>query len=420
MLSRIKHKIKELWDVFGVGIVVAGSDDDDSGILTYSQAGAHYKYKMLWSMLLTIPLMASIQEISGRIGLVTKKGLIAVLKEHYPKSVLYSISMITTAGIILNISADIFSVGSIMNMLIPQIKTMYWSIIFVFMMIFALIFWSYKTISNILKWLAFTLFVYLMIPFLLKLDWNEIIIATLCPQIEFTREYFMVLVGVLGTTISTYCFVYQASATRDERIEKKYVRITKKRLFNMRLDNNLAMTFSNLISWGIIVTCGSTLYPNGIKNIETLNQAAESLRPIAGEYSFWLFAFGAIGVSFLAIPVLASAVSFIFADLFNLPQGFGKTFNEAPTFYLVISISMLASLVLPFFGISVVDSLLWSAVLYGITASPVIFFILHIANSKEIMGEYINGWLSNTLGWLTFILMLLSTLSLLYYTFISP
>jgi len=416
-MYKLTKKLKDFWNLFGVGIVVAGSDDDDSGILQYSQAGAHYKFKLLWSMLLTIPLMQNVQMMSSKIGFITKKGLIAVLKDHYPKPVLYSVVVLTLVAIILNISADIFAVGEVMHMLTPKIKAMSWSILFVIIMIIALIFWSYKTISNVLKWLAFTLLVYLIIPLTIHIDWMEVLSATFIPQIEFSKNYFLVLTGVLGTTISTYCFVYQASAERDDRIEKKYNKVTKKRLANMILDSNVSMIFSNLISWGIILTCGATLYPSGIRDITTLQEAALALRPLAGEHAFWLFAFGAVGVSFLAIPVLASAIAFMISDLKGFPQGLGRTYVEAPMFYIIIAVSMILALFLPLFHITVVNALLCSALLYGITASPVIYFIIHICNDKNIMGIYVNTLVDNIFAWLCFSLMALSTCALVYFTF---
>jgi len=416
-LTIVIGKLKEFWNRIGVGIIVAGSDDDASGILQYSQAGAQFHFKLLWSMLLTIPLMQNIQGMSAKIGFVTKRGLVGVLKEHYSKSVLYSIVSITLIAIILNISADIFAVGSVMHMLVPKFKSQTWSVIFVMMMIVALVGWSYKTISNVLKWLAFTLVVYLILPLTIHLDWFEVLRATFIPQIEWTKEYFLVLTGVLGTTITIYCWVYQSSAERDERIERKYTNVTKKRLSNMLFDSNIAMIFSNLISWGIILTCGATLFPNGIHNIVTLNDAAQALLPLAGEHAFWLFTFGIIGVSFLAIPVLASTIAFMIADLYDLPQGLSKSYKDAPLFYIIIALSMLLSLFLPFFHISVVNSLLYAALLYGVSASPVIYFIIHICNDKEIMGIYTNTLVDNIFAWLCFTLMALSTSALIYYTF---
>lgn len=407
-------KIKNFFAQLGPGLVTGASDDDPSGIATYSQAGAKFGTKLLWTAILSYPLMVSIQEMCARIGLVTNHGLTGVIKRNYSKTILYLIVIVSYPSITLNIGADIAGMGAVGNLLFPKVPAFIFSVGFTALLMYSIIFWNYHKIANILKWLCITLFSYIIIPFLIKTDWLLVLKSTFIPSFENSKDYFMALVGILGTTISPYLFFWQTSMEVEEIRERKLF-VDKKIIHNMQTDVKGGMLLTNIVFFFIILTSGTVLFNAGIHNINTVEEAAKALQPLAGNMAYALFSLGVIGTGLLAIPVLAGASSYMMAEVFDWEEGLDKKFHEAKGFYITIIISLVIGLLIQFLGISPVQALLWSAVLYGITAPVIIAIILHICNNKKIMGRFANKRISNILGFSTLILMLASAIALIWF-----
>jgi NRAMP (natural resistance-associated macrophage protein)-like metal ion transporter len=413
-------RLRRLLTSLGPGLITGASDDDPSGIVTYSQAGAQFGLSTLWTALLTFPLMAAMQGMAARIGIVTSKGLTGTLRNHYPKWVLYSMILFTFPAVVLNIGADIQSMGAVANLLVPAIPAFSFSIFFTALLIYIIIRYPYQKMASFLKWLCIGLLLYLVVPFLVRQNWSLVFHHTFVPDIHLNKDFLSILVAILGTTISPYLFFWQATMEVEDQqhlTRKKRIMVDKKTLENMRSDVNLGMLFSNLVMFFVILTAGSVLFPAGITQIDTVEQAARALKPLAGELSYLLFAVGVIGTGFLAIPVLAGCVSYMLAETFKFSMGLDKKFGEAKRFYGVIIVSLVAGLCMQFLGVSPVKALLYTAILYGLTAPVLIAVILHIGNNKKIMGEYTNSRLSNVLGFLTFLLMTAAAVGLVYFLF---
>ena len=416
---KIKAKIARFWKVLGPGLVTGASDDDPSGIATYSQAGAGLGLSTLWTALIAFPLMAAIQQMCAKIGLVTKQGLTGTLKKHYPKPVLYLMLIFSFPAIVMNIGADIAGMGAVGNLLFPSIDQSYFSVLFTLLLIGLIIYLPYSKIAATLKYLCIVMLVYFIVPFLYKQDFEEILKATLIPDIQFTKEYIAILVGILGTTISPYLFFWQASVEVEEMQVKKRVVVNKKIIHDMEQDVDFGMGFSGIVMYFIILTTGTVLHKSGIRQIDTVEQAAFALKPLAGDMAYILFAIGIIGTGLIAIPVLSGSLSYIFTETFGWEQGLNKKFHEAKGFYSIIAFSLLVGLSLNYIGISPIDALIYTAILYGMTAPVLIAIILHISNNKEIMGENTNTRLSNLLGITALVIMTLAAGALLYLEFIG-
>ena len=413
--KRKSNKFLKFWKVLGPGLITGASDDDPSGIATYSQAGAQYGLSTLWTALITFPLMASIQEMCARIGLVTAQGLTGTLKTYYPKPVLYLMLLFSFPAIVMNIGADIAGMGAVGNLLFPSIQSTYFSIFFTVLLLVLLIYLPYQKIAAVLKYLCIVLLVYLIVPFLYRQEWVAIFKATFIPTIQFNKNFISILVGILGTTISPYLFFWQATMEVEKmKHRKKQIMINKKIMQDMRHDVDFGMMFSNIIMFFIILSAGTILFKGGIHQIDTVEQAALALKPLAGNSAYLLFAVGVIGTGLLAIPVLSGSISYIITETFGWEQGLDKKFNEARAFYIIIAISLVLGLLLNYIGISPIKALLYSAILYGLTAPVLIAIILHISNNKKIMGEYTNGRMSNFLGFAALILMTVAAVILIY------
>jgi len=403
------------WKILGPGLVTGASDDDPSGIATYSQAGAGYGLSTLWTALITFPLMAAIQEMCARIGLVTSRGLAGTIRDNYSKPVLYLMLLFSFPAIVMNIGADIAGMGAVGNMLVHSIKSTYFSIGFTLILLVLIIWLPYKKIAEILKYLCLILLVYLLVPFLSKQNWFAVLKATFIPSIKFNKDFISILVAILGTTISPYLFFWQTTMeAEDRKTKKKYLVVDKKLMHEMKQDVDFGMLFSNLVMFFIILTTGSVLFNANIHQIDTVEQAAKALKPLAGNAAYILFAVGIIGTGFLAIPVLSGSLSYIITESFGWKEGLDKRFHNAKAFYIIVAISLILGLSLNYIGISPVKALIYSAILYGLTAPVLIAIVLHISNNKKIMGKNINGKLSNVLGFISLILMTVSSVLLLY------
>jgi NRAMP (natural resistance-associated macrophage protein)-like metal ion transporter len=406
-------KLARFWKILGPGLVTGASDDDPSGIATYSQAGAAYGLSTLWTALITFPLMASIQEMCARIGLVTSQGLAGTLKTNYSKPVLYLMLLFSFPAIVMNIGADIAGMGAVGNLLFPSIKATYFSLGFTIMLLVLIIYLPYKKIASVLKYLCLVLLVYLIVPFLYKQDWVAVLKATFIPSIKFDKDFISILVAILGTTISPYLFFWQATMEVEDKKEKNLM-VNKRIISEMRKDVDFGMLFSNLVMFFIILTTGSVLFNGGIHQIDTVEQAAQALKPLAGNAAYLLFAVGVIGTGLLAIPVLSGSLSYIVTESFGWKEGLDKKFPKAKAFYLIIGISLILGLTLNYIGLSPVKALIYSAILYGLTAPVLIAIILHISNNKKIMGKNTNGKISNILGFTALALMTVAGVILIY------
>jgi NRAMP (natural resistance-associated macrophage protein)-like metal ion transporter len=414
---KTSSKLGRFWKLLGPGLVTGASDDDPSGIATYSQAGAKLGLATLWTAIIAFPLMAAIQQMCARIGIVTQQGLTGNLKKHYSKSILYLMLVFSFPAIILNIGADIAGMGAVGNLLFPSISENYFSVFFTFLLLGLIIYLPYQKIASILKYLCIVMLVYFVVPFLYKQDFLAIMRATFIPTIEFNKDFIAILVGILGTTISPYLFFWQASVEVEEMNDKKHLIVNKKIIREMEKDVDFGMSFSGFVMYFIILTTGTVLYSSGIHQIETVEQAAMALKPLAGDMAYLLFAIGIIGTGLIAIPVLSGSLSYIFTETFGWEKGLNKKFHEAKGFYFIVGLSLFLGLSLNYVGISPIDALIYTAILYGLTAPILIAIILHIANNKEVMGEHTNSLIVNILGVLAFFVMTTAAVVLVYLQF---
>lgn len=408
------------WKKLGPGLVTGASDDDPSGIATYSQAGAAFGLATLWTAIVAFPLMAAIQQMCARIGLVTSQGLTGTLKKHYPRFILYLMLLFSFPAIVMNIGADIAGMGAVGNLLFPAIDATYFSILFTIILLALIIYLPYQKIASVLKYLCIVMLVYFIVPFLYKQDVTEIIKATFVPTITFDKDFIAILVGILGTTISPYLFFWQASVEVEEMKNKRqHLIVNKKIIHDINRDVDFGMTISGFVMYFIILTAGTVLFKGGVHQIDTVEQAASALKPLAGELAYLLFAVGVIGTGFIAIPVLSGSISYIITETFGWEQGLDKKFHEAKAFYIVIAISLILGLSLSYIGITPIQSLIYTAILYGLTAPVLIAIILHISNNKKIMGENVNGKITNILGLAAFIIMTAAAVALIYLQFVG-
>jgi NRAMP (natural resistance-associated macrophage protein)-like metal ion transporter len=411
-------KAKKLLRVLGPGLITGASDDDPSGIATYSQAGAQFGLSTLWTALLTFPLMAAIQGMCARIGLVTSQGLTVTLKEHYPKALLYLMLLFSFPAITLNIGADLQGMGAVAHMIFPKIPISVFCVLVTALLMFVIIKFPYQKIAGILKWLCLALLLYLFVPFMVKQDWILVAKNTFIPVIKFDKNFFSIIVAILGTTISPYLFFWQATMEAEDIAHSSKKMIVNKRVLdNMKTDVNTGMFLSNVVMFFIILTAGSILFPAGVTQINTVDQAALALEPLTGKFTYLIFAIGILGTGLLAIPVLAGSQSYMLAETFGWKAGLDKKFPQAKPFYISIVISLLVGMSLDFLGISPIKALLYTAIAYGLTAPVMIGMVLHIGNNKNIMKTNTNSTLSNVLGFITLILMSAAGIALIYFVF---
>jgi NRAMP (natural resistance-associated macrophage protein)-like metal ion transporter len=415
--QRSVKKAEDFWHMLGPGLTTGAADDDPSGIATYSQAGARYGFQWLWLASLTFPLMAVIQEMCARIGLVTGRGLAANIKKHYPKSILYLCALLLFAANSFNIGADLGAMAKATQLLIPRSNFTLLVFFFTILSLLLQIFISYKKYAKYLKYLALILISYILSALLIDLDWKDILLHTALPTMSFDRDSILLITGVLGTTISPYLFFWQTSQEIEEEVLagkqslKSRQGATDDEIKKMRSDVWSGMFFSNLVMFFIIAACGATLYAHGITNIGTAADAAAALRPLAGESAYLLFAIGIIGTGLLAIPVLAGSASYALAESFNWREGLYLKLGKAHAFYGVIIISTLLGLVSNFLGLDPIKALIYSAIANGIVAPVVLMLIVSLSSDKKVMGERANSTLVKGVGWLVTILMTVASLA---------
>jgi NRAMP (natural resistance-associated macrophage protein)-like metal ion transporter len=458
-LSKPRKTIMQVLRSLGPGLITGASDDDPSGIATYSQAGAKFGFGMLWMVLFQYPMMIVVQEMCARIGLVTGGGLAAVIRKKYSgKIVLPIVSLLLFANTI-NIGADIGAMAASIRLIFPGFPAIAATLAFAVFIIAAEIFIPYRKYSKVLRYLTLSLFAYIITAVIVGGNWIQIATASFVPHIEFNSQFAMMFVAIFGTTISPYLFFWQASEEAEEDVAKhkikevgssvsatksvdktknnsshsatpnnehesnvdnqnnnisKKPKISKTELKLMRSDVAIGMGFSLSIMWAIIVTTAGSLHVNGITDIQTADQAAKALQPLAksfpyaGEIAKTIFALGIIGSGLITVPVLAGSSGYALSDVFGWKEGLSKKFRQAKGFYLIIAASTLVGLWINFANIDPIKALVYTAVINGVIAAPILFIIMRAANDKNILGKKVNGRISNIIGWLTFTMMSVS------------
>ena len=397
-------RFREIFEQLGPGLITGAADDDPSGISTYSVTGATFGYGPLWTALFSFPLMCAVQLMCARLGLVTGRGLAGVIRKHYPRWVLWSACGLLIIANVFNIGADLAGMSDAMAM-VTGFHPAIWTPIFAIGIVAGLIFSSYKRVAQIFKYLTSVLFAYILAAFLAHPQWKQVLLYTFVPHVEFTREYLSVLVGILGTTISPYLFFWQASQEVEEerKLGRHSVRqrqgATPGELKAARNDVTIGMFFSNLVMYFIILTSAATLHVHGRTNIETAAQAAQALRPIAGQGAYLLFALGIVGTGVLAVPVLAGSCAYAISEASAWRASLNLTPRLGRKFYTVLAVSVCLGLVLDSVGVNSVKMLFASAVLNGVLAPPLIVLVLLLTSSKAVMGKYTNGPWIRILGW---------------------
>lgn len=391
--------------------MTGASDDDPSGIATYSQVGARFGYGMLWTMLLSYPLMAAIQEICARIGRVTGGGLSANLWRYYPKWMLYSVLSLMSLANIFNLGADLGAMGAAAHLLLPGDARIY-IVVFAAASVLAELFIPYSEYAKYLKWLTLSLFAYVGTAFYVHLRWSEVVHAVVVPKVEITRGYLTALIAVLGTTISPYLFFWQASQEVEEVTNNPGEEALRQapgqariQLGRIRIDTYVGMAFSNLVAFFIILTTAATLHTHGIYEISSSAQAALALKPLAGRYAFLLFVCGIVGTGLLAVPVLAGSAAYGIGEARRWRVGLERKPKEAVRFYAAICAATLVGSSLNFFGIDPIKALFWAAVLNGLVAAPLMVVIMIMASSPKVMGKFCIPRYLRVMGWIATVVM---------------
>jgi len=385
----------------GPGLITGASDDDPGGIGTYSAVGAKFGLSILWMAAWLLPMMLAIQETCARIGIVTNKGLAAVLKQYFKKRTVMSVVLLLMIANVVNIGADLGAMAASLNM-ISGIDYATAAIFFAIAIILLEVFVKYHVYVKVLKWLTLSVFAYIVAGFMTHPNWLEVFKNSLIPQISFTKEYIFAMIAVFGTTITPYLFFWQASEeVEDGKMNHSSHRKTevRRRVTRMRTDVNAGMILANIVFFFIVLTTANVLFANGITSIDSAQDAALALRPLAGDYAFLLFAIGIIGTGFLAVPILAGSGAYALSELMNWNNGLEEKFSEAKGFYLVIIFSIFIGLAMNFFGINPIAALYWSAFLNGVIALPLLAIIMKIGGDKRIMANETNSAWVNFFGW---------------------
>ncbi len=405
------------WNMLGPGLITGAADDDPSGITTYSQTGAQYGFQLLWLAGFTFPLMSIVQEMCARIGLVTGRGLAGTIRINYPKKVLYVCAVLLFVANTLNLGADFGAMAQAIELVVPGLNFYFLVIFFGVFCLLLQIYTSYEEYAKYLKWMALVLLSYVFSALLVSIDTRELLKATFIPTITFSQDQIFLITAILGTTISPYLFFWQTSQEIEEEILKGKTSVklregaTKDEISHMRIDVWSGMFVSNIVMFFIIAACAATLFSHGITNIGSAADAAQALKPIAGEFAFILFAAGIVGAGLLAVPVLAGSAAYTFAETFNWKSGLYRKLHDAPAFYGVIIISVVIGMLINFFGFDPIKVLIYSAVVNGLVAPVVLVLIVQIAGNKKIMGRHKNGWFTQLIGWSVVVIMTIAGLA---------
>jgi NRAMP (natural resistance-associated macrophage protein)-like metal ion transporter len=399
----------------GPGLITGAADDDPSGIGTYSQVGAQFGYGLSWTLLYSLPFMTVIQDVSAQIGSVTGRGIAANLRRHYPRPLLWIAVVLLLAANVINLGADLSAMGAAMQMLLGGQIVVY-TLGFGFLCLTLETFLSYRRYAAVLKFTTLSLFAYVAVVFAVHVPWGQAIKAVLIPHIERNAAFATGFVAILGTTISPYLFFWQAAQEIEEgkRSHSKPLYVTPATagpaLEQIRQETLVGMTFSNIVAIFIVFAAAATLHANGLTTIDTASDAAEALRPVAGQFAYLLFAVGIIGTGLLAVPVLAGSAAYAVSEMFGRPASLDSRPNRARLFYGTIAMTTLAGALMQYAGVNPVRALYWSAVINGILAAPLMALMMLIVTNPRAMGHLTLGVRQTILGWAATAVMVLATI----------
>jgi NRAMP (natural resistance-associated macrophage protein)-like metal ion transporter len=413
-------RIRKFFSILGPGLITGAADDDPSGISTYSVAGAATGYSMLWLTLISTPMMAVIQGMCARISMVNGEGIAAIMRKRLPIVVAYALAGLVIVANTFNLGADIGGMAAAARLVVPVPVD---ALVFLFgIALIATQTWlSYGAIVRFFKWLTLALFAYVITAFVVRPPWAHVLVQFAVPRVHFEGAWLSTMVGVLGTTITPYLFYWQSSLMVEEEREAGKTTIAERRgtdrrsIANMHADVNAGMIFSNLVAFFIIVTTAATLGAHGRNDIATAQQAAQALRPLAGQFAELLFALGMVGTGILAVPVLATSSAYVAAQTFRFREGLSEPVQRAPRFYLIIAAGILIGIAMNLLRVDAIRALFWAAVLNGIAAVPLIGVIVWLASNRRIMGEWASSKLARAWGWATFALMGGATAGMFYF-----
>jgi NRAMP (natural resistance-associated macrophage protein)-like metal ion transporter len=409
--QRSAHKEESWLANLGPGLITGAADDDPSGIATYSQAGAQFGFGMLWTLLLTYPLMAGIQLVSARIGRVSGHGIASNIRAHYPRWLLWAIVLLLLVANTINIGADIAAMGDALELIAGGSSRAY-IVMFGVLSLLLQIFIPYRRYARLLKWLTLSLLAYVASAFVVDIPWNQVAAGVFMPHVTLSRDWITMVVAVFGTTISPYLFFWQASQEVEElRIDpaarplKRALRQRWHQLRRMKVDTLVGMGFSNLIAFFIMLTTAATLHSNGVTSIQSSAQAASALRPVAGEFAFVLFSLGIIGTGLLAVPVLAGSAAYAVAGTFRWKNSLEAKPAAAREFYAIVAASTLAGVGLSFTPVNPIEALYWTAVINGVASVPIMALMMLMAARHDIMGALVATKKLKAVGWLCTLVM---------------
>ncbi|HEY9854987.1 MAG TPA: divalent metal cation transporter [Stenomitos sp.] len=414
-----QNPVSQLLGKLGPGFITGASDDDPSGIGTYAVAGASFGFATLWMAWITFPMMAAVQLVCAKIGMVSGRGLAGVLRLYYPRWLLYPAVLLLVVANTINAGADIGAIAAALNMFVPlPIGLM---VVPVALLILAVQVWgAYRLICRIFKWLSLALFAYIGAAFFAHPDLGAVLGGTLVPTFSFDGRFLAMVVAILGTTISPYLFFWQADQEVEEEVSRGRLTVAARRgasdeeIRDATVDVTLGMLFSNLVMYFIILATAATLFKAGKTDINSATEAAEALRPLAGEAARALFALGLIGTGFLAVPILTGSAAYAVSEAFGWPAGLDEKLRNAKRFYGVIAASTVIGLGIDLVGINPIDALFWTAVINGLLAPPLLVLIMFVGNNRAIMGERVNGPIVNGLGWVTVVAMTAAAIGLIW------
>ena len=411
-------RVRKFFSDLGPGLITGAADDDPSGISTYSVTGAAFGYMPLWTALFSFPLMAAVQLMCARLGMVTGRGLAGVVRRHYPRWVLWSACALLIVANVFNIGADLGGMAEATEMM-TGIPSYFWTPVYALLIISLLFFSSYRQFARVFKWLTMVLFAYIAAAFLARPDWHAVLSSTFVPHVEWSSEFLATFVGILGTTISPYLFFWQASQeVEDERAQGKVTvkqreGATDEELRAARTDVFTGMFFSNLVMYFIILTTAATLHAHGQTNIATAREAAEALRPLAGRAAYLLFTLGLIGTGILAVPVLAGSAAYAVSEAAAWHGTLADRPQYSLKFYALIAVAMLLGLALDFVGFDAVKMLFYAAVLNGVLAPPLIVLVILLTANPKVMGSRVSSRSLRYIGWATAVIMTAAAIGML-------
>lgn len=416
--ARKRNPFRRFLELLGPGLITGASDDDPSGIGTYTSAGAAFGFATLWTAILTLPLMAVVQYICAKVGMVSGMGLAGVLRENYSRKLLYPALCGLIIANTINAGTDIGAIAAALNLFVPvPIKAM---IVPIALIIVVLQIWgSYRLISRIFKWLTLSLFAYIGAAFLAKPHWGEVLRATFIPQLRFDGQYLLTLVAILGTTISPYLFFWEASQEVEEEVSMGRTTLRERKgatyaeLRRAAWDTNIGMLFCNLVFYFVILASAATLHASGKTHIQSAEEAARALEPVAGSAAALLFSLGIIGAGLLAVPVLTGSSAYAVAETFGWNCSLHAKPKDAKHFYVIIALSTLIGILIDFVGINPISALFWTAVINGLVSPPLLVIIMLVSNNRKVMGNRVNNRATNAVGWLAAAVMFAAAIGML-------